>query len=299
MDPGDAALRRCRCRCLLPPLVPSAAAAATAATAAVGSYCCRLQQLLPPDAPAAAVNCRLRHRRPLPLPPAIFSVRRCCCRCRCRLRPMSPLVTATAVGRSRRCPPWLARGHLDRWRRLWRPGQSWPSLSQSLRRIPEILLGLGIPHAGGALGPGDRLLPGGASVGGGPGSWPGAGDNGYTRPGRKGDSHALALLRLVQRLLNPETSLRLNGQAACRGPPPSGGYPHRGLCSMSLRSRCSASRPRHSPLGDLPARLADKAMQEVRKVGGHGVCGLGFPGVDICPLVLHFLASSEGGGRTP
>ena len=39
-------------------------------------------------------------------------------------------------------------------------------------------------------------------------------------------------------------------------------------------------------------------MQEGRKVGGDGVSGLGFPEVDVCPPGLHFLASSEGGGRT-
>ena len=75
------------------------------------------------------------------------------------------------------------------------------------------------------LGPGGPLLPGAASVGGGPGPWPGAGDYGWTRTGRKGDFHALALIRLGQRLLNPAMSICLPGRDACRGPPPGYGYP--------------------------------------------------------------------------
>ena len=40
-------------------------------------------------------------------------------------------------------------------------------------------------------------------------------------------------------------------------------------------------------------------MQEGRELGGYGVRGLGFPGVDVRPSGLRVLASLEGGGRTP
>ena len=96
-------------------------------------------------------------------------------------------------------------------------------------------------HSGRALGLGDPLLPGADIFKGGPGPRPGAGDNGRNRPGRKGASHALALLRPGQRLLNPATYLRLPGRAACRGHLPSGGYPRRGLCGTEIRLRCAAS----------------------------------------------------------
>ena len=110
--PGNSALRRRRrrrCR-PLPPLSP------TAAAAAVGCCHCRLRPL-PPPFTAASFNHR-HLRRPLP---------------------MSPLV-AVASGRSRHRPPWSTWGpcgHLGQWRRLWGPGQSRPSLPQSLRCNPE------------------------------------------------------------------------------------------------------------------------------------------------------------------
>ena len=68
---------------------------------------------------------------------------------------------------------------------------------------------------------------------------------------------------------------------------------------MALRSGCAVSRPRHSPWGDLLARLADEAMEEGCEVGGDGVCGLGLTGVDVCPFGLRFLDFLEGGGRIP
>ena len=46
--------------------------------------------------------------------------------------------------------------------------------------FPNRPRGLDGPHAGGALGTGNPILPGGASIGGGPGPHPGVDDNGRT-----------------------------------------------------------------------------------------------------------------------
>ena len=110
------------------------------------------------------------------------------------------------------------------------------------------------------IGPCNTLLPGAASVRSGPGPRLGESDIGRTKPGQKGASHALNLLCLGQRLIDPVFSLRLPGKNAHRGPPPGGGYPSQGLHVMALRSRCSAIQSHHSPWGDLPAQLADKDM---------------------------------------
>ena len=146
------------------------------------------------------------------------------------------------------------------------------------------------------IGPCNTLLPGAASVRSGPGPRLGESDIGRTKPGQKGASHALNLLCLGQRLIDPVFSLRLPGKNAHRGPPPGGGYPCRGLTSMSLCLRCATSRPRHSPWEDLSARLSDKAMREGREIDRDRVRGIGLPRVEFRPPRLRLLDSSEGGG---
>ena len=140
--------------------------------------------------------------------------------------------TAAAVvvtaGRYRRLPPWLTRppastsvgggGSGNRGN----PGRACHNPCGALPNCPQ---GQDGPHAGEALGTGDPLLPGAANVGGGPGPWPGAGDGGRSQPGRKGVSHAIAIIRLGQRLLDPATSILLLGKSACRGPLSGGGDP--------------------------------------------------------------------------
>ena len=93
--------------------------------------------------------------------------------------------------------------------------------------------------------------------------------------------------------------LHLPRRSARREPPPGGGDPQQGLCGTALCSRCAASRPRNSPGGYIPARLADKAMLEGHEFGGDGVRRLGLPEVYIRPTGLCILVSLEGGGRTP
>ena len=136
LDPGDASLRRRRCRCRrpLPPLWPIAAAAATV----VGCHQCRLRPLFPLVS-AAAFDCRICQlplaapavisghclRRPPSLPTTAavaaataFGCYRCHLRpplvtaaiavnCRLRQPPPSPPSAAPAVsaGLSCRCPP--------------------------------------------------------------------------------------------------------------------------------------------------------------------------------------------------
>ena len=67
---------------------------------------------------------------------------------------------------------------------------------------------LGQGRGGGGGGP---LLPGASSIGGGRRPRPGAGDIGRCGPRRNGASHALAILRQGQHVLNHPTSLRLPG----------------------------------------------------------------------------------------
>ena len=74
-------------------------------------------------------------------------------------------------------------------------------------------------------GPGDHIFPGTARVGGGTGPWLGAGDISWSRPGRKGASHAITILRPGQRLIELVMSFRLPGISARQGPPPGGGDP--------------------------------------------------------------------------
>ena len=169
-----AAVGRSRCH---PPLSPVTAAAA------VGRYLCRLQPLIPPVTAADAIDfhpCRTLPSSPLSPPAAARHV-----------RPGAPVATLVCV----RCSG--DRGNTSRACR--NPCDTF--LNRTQVRV--------LPYAGGALGPGDQLLPGATSVGGGPGPQPGAGDNGRTRPVRKGASPALALLRPGKCLLNPATSLRL------------------------------------------------------------------------------------------
>ena len=105
----------------------------------------------------------------------------------------------------------------------WNRGNPGRSGRNPCGAFPDRPRGRDGPHAGGALRTGDPLLPGASCFGGGPGLRPGAGDVSRGRPGRTVASHALALLRPVQPLLDGVPSLRLPGQASCRGPPPGGG----------------------------------------------------------------------------
>ena len=50
------------------------------------------------------------------------------------------------------------------------------------------------------------------------------------------------------------------GKMPAEPPLPSGRYPCQGLSGTALCLRCATSQPHHLPLGDIPARLADKAM---------------------------------------
>ena len=194
MDPGDATLRRRRrCRLPLPPLSPTAATSA----AAVGRSRCR--SLPPPVTSAAAVNCRLRQTPRLPPSAAPATAR--------HGRPGPPAATLVSGG-----------GSGDRGN----PGRARRNPRGSLPNHPQ---GRGGPHAGEALRLWDPLLTGADGVGGGPGPRPGAADGDWGRPGQKGASHALAIIRPGQCLLNPTTSVCLPGQSTRRGPPLGGGYP--------------------------------------------------------------------------
>ena len=165
---------RCRLRPLLPPVTaavtaaagrcfrrPPLSATATAATAAIGRYWCCLRTLPPPVTVTAAVNFRLR--RPPLLP--------------------SSAAPAVAAGRSRRRPPWSTRGPTATsvgggvFEDQRNPGRACLNPRDTFLNRPQ---GQNGPHARGALGLVDPLLPGGASVRGGPGPRPGAGDDGRT-----------------------------------------------------------------------------------------------------------------------
>ena len=237
----------CRRHHRLPPLLTAALpSAATAATARRCRY--RRRPLLP--SPATVTNrCRRQHR-PLPPPPATVTDRR-------RRRPLPlppyglchrwslPLLPVTAASYDRLQPlPLLPPpppaapaaachgppgppaattvGGGGSWER-GNPGRACRNTWGELLNLPQ---GRDGPHARGVLGPGDPLLPGASSVGGGPSPRPGAGDVGQNRPGRKGASHALDLLRPGQRILDQVPSLHLPGRAASQVPPPVVEIPH-------------------------------------------------------------------------
>ena len=192
-----------RCCCPPPPLLPSPLAATAAAS---GHCCCRL--LPPPSSTAASVNrCRCR-----PLPSSLPAAAATSGLCHCRSLPLVLLTAASSDRRCRRCwtlplPPPAAPAAARHGRPggplatsvggggsrdQGNPGRACPNPCGAFPHRPRRRDG---PHAGGVLGPGDSLLTGVASIKGGPGPRPGAGDNGWTQLGRKGASHAIALLR--------------------------------------------------------------------------------------------------------
>ena len=236
---------RCRCRCSRRhwpiPLPPPT-------TAAAGR--CRHCRWLPPPSTAALVAAR-HCRQPLPLqppPPAATAADHF--RRRRRLPPPSTAAAAIAGRSRRRRPPPPA---------MVVPGPPQPprSVAEGLgtRAIPAELAvnyggslpyrprGRDDPHAKEALGPGDTLLPGAACVGGRPVTRPGAGYGGWSWPGRKGASHALAILHPGRRLLDPMTHIRLPGRAARWGPSPVVEIPDEAFAAR--RSVCAVPRVDH------------------------------------------------------
>ena len=80
--------------------------------------------------------------------------------------------------------------------------------------------------------------------------------------------------------MDQPTSLCLLGRISHRGPPPIGGDSPKSLRGAALYLYCSVSVPHDTPGGDLPAQLADDAIQEGREDGWFVVPWIGLLGVE-------------------
>ena len=119
------------------------------------------------------------------------------------------------------------------------------------------------------LGLGNPLLPSASGVGGISGTRTVLVGVGKCKPGQKGASHALVILRLCRPLFDEPTYVCLPGRYAHQGPPPSGGDPSQGLCVKALHLRRAARGPRDPPWGEstIPIGRPRRCERAVKMVG--------------------------------